>query len=191
MKYIVNNDYTLEAEDRSELLEKIVEKEKITIEKILPSSGGGFVFLSQGDNEWRKIKLGDSDETIGRSGCLITSLSMLSYWYGKYRDPAWMAKKLNFNPGGWLLWLSINEIDLPFRFVWRRYGYDKYKILEILKSEDRACVVELNDGAHWGAVIGYSRLNGFRIADPIDGNSVYAKKRDYRITGHAEITRKY
>lgn len=191
MKYFIKSKYFLEAENRQELLEKIIKKEKISIKEV-KEKVRKFMFLSQGDERWRKEYLGKSGEKIGKSGCLITSISMFSYWFGTFRDPEWMAKNLKFLKNGYLLWNSINELDeLPFRFVWRSDGYNYYKIKEILESKDGFCLVQLNNGAHWACVIGrYIKGRGFKIADPRDGKPCYAKDRGYIVTGHAELCKK-
>lgn len=127
--------------------------------------------LSQRDPQWSKEKLGESNATIGMYGCLICSLSMLSDWCGKYQDPKWMARNLHFNSSGLLLWPSINTTpDMPMNFVYRYYKQDKEKILEILKSKDRMCVLNIQYGKHWVVLVGYSRIGGYKVADPWSGN---------------------
>jgi hypothetical protein len=146
--------------------------------------------LSQRDNKWVNNRIGESPITVGGFGCLITSLSMFSDWYGKYRDPAWMAKNLKFTKDGLFLWPSMNDSELPFKFVYRYYKRDDKKIKEILNSKDNACVLQVNNGKHWVALVGYSRIYGYKIADPFYGDIIYINKHYPNITGFAEITRK-
>lgn len=136
--------------------------------------------------KWAKIKIGNSNKTICSDGCLISSLSFLSQWYGDYKSPEWMAKNLLFTQDGSLIWQSLNE-DLPFKFVYRYYSKDDSKIKGILNSKDNACVLRINykGYVHWVALIGYSRLNGYKIMNPLTGTE-WLK---YEITGFAEITR--
>jgi ABC-type bacteriocin/lantibiotic exporter with double-glycine peptidase domain len=145
--------------------------------------------LSQRDPCWANFLLGKSGNTIGKYGCLITCLSMLSDWYGKYFIPSWLAKKLSFTIGGLLNWGSMDSSQLPFKFVWRYYLQNDKKIKEILYSKDNACVLQVNN-AHWVVLIGYSRAFGYRVVDPFYGDTIFLAKRKYKITGFTEITRK-
>ena len=146
------------------------------------------ILLSQKNFSWRYVKIGNSNETIGASGCLITCLSMLSDWYGKYRNPAWMARNLSFTKEGRLLWQSIQP---PMRFVYRYYKRDDVKIKSILSSKDNAVILEVPayGAKHWVLVVGFSRLYGFKVADPLYGDSIYLSKRYKEISGFAEVTR--
>lgn len=147
------------------------------------------ILLNQRD--YPMTTLGNSTVTIARGGCLITDLSMFSHWYGKYRSPDWMAKNLRFTEQGYLYWKSIDDADLPFNFEYRYYKRDDKKIKDILYSEDNACVLQVNNGLHWVALVGYSKIYGYRIADPYYGDIVYLKKRYPNITGFAEVSRRY
>jgi hypothetical protein len=148
------------------------------------------IILKQSDPRWGALKIGNSNLTIGGYGCLITSISMLSDWYGMFRDPAWMAKYLSFTPGGLLLWQSVTASKLPLKFVYRYYSRDDAKIKSILLSKDGSCVLQVKYGTgyHWVVLVGYSKLYGYKIADPIDGKIKWNPYKE--ITGFAEFTRK-
>lgn len=146
--------------------------------------------LSQRNSKWSFVNIGQSSKTIGNFGCLITVLSMFSSWYGKFLDPAFLAKHLKFTASGLLIWKSITDSELPFKFVYRYYKRDDAKIKQILKSKDGACALQVNKGKHWVALIGYSRIHGYKIADPFYGDIIYLNKRYPDITGYAEVTRK-
>lgn len=144
--------------------------------------------LKQSDPRWTSEKIGSSQSTIGRYGCLITCLSMLSDWYGTFNTPGWMARNLSFTSDGRLLWQSIRP---PMRFVYRYYKRDDAKIKSILFSKDNAVILEVpafND-KHWVLVVGFSRWAGYKIADPFDGTTKWLDKSYRNITGFAEITR--
>lgn len=146
--------------------------------------------LSQRDPKWAFVNIGDSKLTVGGFGCLISVLSMFSSWYGKFLDPAFLAKHLKFTSSGLLLWQSITASELPFRFVYRYYTKNDVKIKEILASKNGACALQVNNGKHWVALIGYSLIYGYKIADPYFGDIIYLNKRYPNITGYAEVTRK-
>lgn len=148
--------------------------------------------LKQSDPRWSLEKIGESNTTIGKDGCLITCLSMLSDWYGQYESPAWLARSLDFTPDGKLLWKSIRP---PMRFVYRYYRRYDHKIKEILLSQDNAVVLQVpfkglfTTTPHWVVLIGFSRYLGYKIADPYDGKIKWLSKSYKDITGFGEVTR--
>lgn len=128
--------------------------------------------LSQKDPKWAKVKIGQSNFTLGNSGCLITDISMLSDWYSRYRgigeyhDPEWLAKNLRFTFDGYLYWSSITK-ELAFKFDWRFYYYDENRILPALTGKNTACLLRIYDGAkaHW--VVGIRKVgNYYYVANP-------------------------
>jgi hypothetical protein len=145
--------------------------------------------LKQCDPAWKSVKLGLSDKTLCSAGCVTTCLSYLSQWYGQYVNPGKLAGMLIYTQDGLLNWKSIDPV-LPFRFVWRYDQRDDAKIKQILFSKNEACILQVNNYKHWVAVIGYSRLYGFKIFDPYYGDVVYLKTRYKDINGFTEVTRK-
>lgn len=151
------------------------------------------VILNQRD--YPNTYLGKSKAKVSDYGCLITCISMALSWYvetfkkGKWRDPKWLAKNLTFTKTGLLYWNSITKSDLPIKFVYRYYSKNDSKCLEILKSTYNTCILQV-DYNHWVFLIGYSRIKGMKIADPYYGDITYLPKRNYKITGFAELTLK-
>jgi ABC-type bacteriocin/lantibiotic exporter with double-glycine peptidase domain len=131
--------------------------------------------ISQRATLWQKETIGKTQLTIGRFGCTITCLSMLSSVYGPYITPPVLAKKLNFTKDGRILWPSIDKV-LGYKFKWRGYGKPKDSKVPLLLEVDHA---------HW--VVGKEKKGDvYVIHDPWDGvettSSRYAK-----ITGYAEF----
>ena len=186
-KYKINGEYELEAESRLGLLEQIIIKETIKIEEI-KSTSGKMEILSQRNKKWKDLKLGNSKLTVGEYGCVITCISMFSSWYGEIKYPDYLAKKLKYTPSGLLYWSSMDS-KTPMKFVRRYYSRNDKKIKEILYSKNNACILQVNNGKHWVALIGYSKLYGYKIADPIDARVVWLKHRYTDITGFTEVTR--
>jgi len=142
------------------------------------------IILGQRDPRWGGKTIGQSKSLIKDFGCTITSLSMLSDWYGGYKDPAWMAKNLNFQVDK-VIWNSISE-KLSFNFVWRFYKYDEPRILGALNGKDTSCLLEIQK-KHW--VVGIKKIGSYYwIADPwtasrrlinknlISGGAIFTKK---------------
>lgn len=68
----------------------------------------------QGDDRWRKDKLGNTKDTVGGVGCAVTSATMVMAYYGADIDPGRMNKALTENDGyegvGWLKWEKAAEV---------------------------------------------------------------------------------
>jgi len=152
------------------------------------STAGSFINLKQGDKEWEDVTIGKTAIKLKDQGCTITCLAMLSYWYGDYKKPSWIAKNLDYTATGLVYWKSMNG-KLPMNFVYRYYTRDDSKIKSILYSRDNACILEVNNHSHWVVLVGYSRLYGYKIADPIDGTTKYLSKYYKNISGFTEVTR--
>ncbi|MHC1728055.1 MAG: hypothetical protein AB9866_18975 [Syntrophobacteraceae bacterium] len=142
-------------------------------------------YLSQRDSRWAKETIGTSKIVIGRYGCTITCISMLSDYFKRYLTPLWMAKNLKFTPDGLLLWQSING-KLPFNFVNRFYGRQSATIKECIADPDKACILQIN-GFHWVVAVKVIP-SGYRVIDPWTGNltSITATQ----VTGGATFQRR-
>ena len=187
--------YYVEAKNKAAARKEVLKKENILLKKTgeeQDDTMGKWIFLEQDDPRWKDVRIGTSNLTVGQQGCLITDLSMMSYWYGDYKTPKEIAEQAKFTNEGYYIWVSGDEF-LPFDFKWRYYNRDIGKIKEILFSEDNACTVRVSYGRayHWLAVIGWDSKNGELIgADPLDGGRCYIEREDGLINGFAEVKRK-
>lgn len=119
--------------------------------------------LSQKDPRWTNVKVGDSPYTVGQIGCTITAIAMFSA-----KDPAWMARNLDFNQNGAILWESVKKTG-DLAFVWRQWASPQARILEGLKNGE-AVIVEIAagnsyGGKHWLAVKSADKT-GLTVIDP-------------------------
>jgi len=131
--------------------------------------------LCQRDPLWAKETIGKSGLTIGRYGCTITSLSMLSSQWGPYITPPVLAKKLTFTKQGLIIWQSIEKV-MGFKFIWRGYSAPKTSELPLLLEVDHC---------HW--VVGVGLDKGiYKILDPWDGKEALSTRYD-NITGYASF----
>ena len=128
------------------------------------------IVISQRDSRWGFKPIGQSKTLIKNQGCVLASLSMLSDYFGGYKDPAWMSKNLQFLVDK-VIWKSINKV-LNFNFVWRGYKYDEKVILDALKDPDKACLLEIRK-AHWVVGIRKVPLLGYWVADPWNATRHY------------------
>lgn len=68
--------------------------------------------LKQTDSRWKNTKLGNGSYTIGSSGCVLTSVTMLyNYTHNTNLTPPEMQKKLSFSGSG-IIWTSVTKHDL-------------------------------------------------------------------------------
>ena len=118
--------------------------------------------LGQRDPKWMDVKIADSTSSLYYYGCTITCISMLSSWYGCFKDPEWLAKNLRFSYD-LVFWQSVSE-KMCFRWVWRQYGRNEQKIDASLNGKTTSCILQINKG-HWVVAVGKDG-NNYRIADP-------------------------
>lgn len=68
--------------------------------------------LKQTDKRWKNDQLGSGKYTIGSSGCVLTSITMLyNYTNGTSLTPIEMEKKLSFSGSG-IIWSSVSKNGL-------------------------------------------------------------------------------
>ena len=163
MKYKINDDYILEAENKTDLYMQIIENENIKIE-YLEESKNKLLLLSQKDYRWGEEFIGKSDSKLKNFGCTLTSISMLTHYLGDYKTPDWLARNLSFLKDK-IIWTSLNNRTC-LKFVYRYYARDDKKIKEILDSKNNYCLLQVNNGIHWVLLIGYDDKRGFKFADP-------------------------
>lgn len=127
-------------------------------------------YLSQLDPRWKNEFIAESASTIGRYGCTITCLSMLSDYFGFFKDPKWIAKNLSFQVDK-VIWKSVDE-KLCFNFVKRYRERDMEAFKKAMVSYKTACLLEVNNN-HW--VVGIRKSAYFwskwwLVVDPLTGN---------------------
>lgn len=130
------------------------------------------ILISQRDPRWSFKKIGQSQWTIGQKGCVISSISMLSSYFGCFKDPGYLAKYLKFTDGGLIIWQSIADV-LCCKFVWRGYpsNFDQSQVDEALKNPRKGCLLNVDNGSHW--VLGIYRVpltKKYWVADPWTGS---------------------
>ena len=139
--------------------------------------------LSQRDSRWAAEKLGTSYVTVGRYGCTITCLSMLSGYFKSFKTPRFLAKYLKYTRDGLIIWSSMPYV-LPFRLDKRLYRQDDIEIKKSLDDPDKAVILQV-DNFHWVVCLGVYRFAPwiYRIADPWTG-----KKKAFVFSGYKKIT---
>lgn len=71
-------------------------------------------FYNQRDKKWAEFKLGNTNETVGKVGCLVSSVGMNLSYYGINMNPKEINEKLTNIDGytrrGWLIWSKLSTI---------------------------------------------------------------------------------
>ena len=147
------------------------------------------ITLSQRDPRWSNHILKGSTATVGKYGCLITSLSMITEECGYYQSPTWMADNLTYTKDGRLFWDSMDD-DTCLTFKYRYYGNNPDHIKEVIENPKQAVVIEV-EGRHWVWGVGLASGGGFKIHDPWFGDAS-TTRRYKKITGYTvmDIDRK-
>lgn len=132
---------------------------------------------SQRDIRWKNTKIGNSITTVGKDGCTLTCIAMLTHWAnGKTgKDPDWTAKNLVYTVDGKILWKSVS-LTGSLVFFFRNYIYNQKKIEATIKSENDCCILEIEwrNGSkyrHW--ILPYA-IDGdtLKCIDPINGKVI-------------------
>ena len=142
--------------------------------------------LSQRDSRWSFEKIGKTNITVGRMGCTITCLAMLSSYFGCYKTPGMLAKYLSYTKDALLIWSSIPS-ELCFSLHKRFYGYNAELIAEGLKLKNTAVILQVQ-GYHWVVAISKIPLTKtYIIADPWTGKLSTTLAYKNQITGGAVL----
>lgn len=142
--------------------------------------------LSQRDPLWAKVPIGESSLTLGRYGCTITSISMLTDYFGGWSPPDVMARKQKFTKDGLIIWQALNLPTVSFEK--RLFGRNDVEIEKSLKDPDKAVILQV-ENYHWVVCLGKDLLGRYRIADPWFGDKS-SVTRYKSITGSAHFVRK-
>jgi len=134
----------------------------------------------QTDKRWSRQRIGGSNESIEKEGCLVTATAMALVNLGFETDPGDLNRRLKanggFNSRGWLVWRGLERATsgaIKTKF------YDR-KDAQSNTSDVRACLAAgyyplvrfyLPSGqTHWGVVV-QDTQQGFYIRDPMVNSS--------------------
>ena len=145
-------------------------------------------YLSQRNTAWAMEKIGYSPLLVGRYGCTLTCLSMLSDYFRCFRDPVQIAHNAAwFTKDGLVVWSALKFDN--FKFVRRAYDLDDRMIREHMADPDLAVILQV-DGFHWVVGIKPSVFGQYVIVDPWDGKKKTLRSAYKAVTGAAYFARK-
>ena len=153
---------------------------------------GDYTTWRQGGSSWSNIKLGSSSETIGKAGCLATSVAILIAKSGVKTNisnfnPGTFVKAMNknggFNGRGALVWSAVSKIAPKFKFVGKvsTSGESKKQIAsEVKKKLNEGYFVTLELGVpHWVAV------------EKVEGDKILIIDPGGKVPAHGDAWSKY
>lgn len=145
--------------------------------------------FSQRDPRWAKAKIGNSGLTIGRYGCVISSVAMLSSYFKPELTPLETSKILSFTQDGKVFWQTANFAN--FAFYHRAYSRNDQTIAEHISNPDLAVILEVAGRSHWVVATGWQKeAKTYKIADPWLGDSSNMSRYQNNITGAAYFKKK-
>ena len=149
--------------------------------------------LSQRDARWAKVHVGPTTATVGDIGCALTGVSMLSDYFGEFKDPGTIARLPGlFDTRGRILWGVLPRYFKRFKPVARHQGRDDRLIQAILSDPKRACLLEVNNHKHWVLPTrGTWATDGYLAADPWTGKPCSVLEDYSNITGCEEFVATY
>ncbi len=148
------------------------------------------IHLSQSDARWKDVTLGQLPFTIGKYGCTTTAISMLSDYFQCFQPPDAIAKtEVQYTIDGLILWRTLTLAHMAFDV--RICARDDQSIMRSLKDPNGACILNVNNGAHWVVAIGkVPFFNDYFIVDPWDARIKRACASYKNIVGSAHFIRK-
>lgn len=143
---------------------------------------------SQRDPRWAQTKIGKTNLTIGKSGCLMTAIADASSYFGDNLTPPQL-NSCQFTADGLLVWGTA--IFSKFKFQRRQYGRYDVDIRAALSDPNRVVLLEVANGSHWVLAMGKEFLgNGYKIADPWLGDISDTGRYNENISGAAYFIKK-
>ena len=156
----------------------------VTLEPTKTLEPYAVTYYLQNDPQWSSDKLGASNSTMGKEGCLVASIATVVNYFGIKYTP----QELNniftvngvLNENGQVIWMNIKnaipDID---------YQYDRVfnaKTIENLLGEGLLPIIEVKykgfGAKHWVVIIG-SDGTDFLVMDPLNQNKSPAKLSEH------------
>jgi len=128
-------------------------------------------FYNQQNKIWANDKLGNTNETVGKVGCLVSSVGMNLSYYGIEMNPKKINKKLTKEDGytssGWLIWSKLSTItDDKVKITFPTLSHENIEKHLLAKEPVLAQIFIKRVIPHWVLIVG--EKNGeYLILDPL------------------------
>jgi len=128
-------------------------------------------FYNQRDEVWASDKLGNTNETVGKVGCLVSSVGMNLSYYGIKMNPKEINKKLTnidgFTSRGWLIWSKLSTLtEKKVKIVFPPLSHANIEKYLLVKEPILAKVFIHRVIPHWVLIIG-EKDGEYLMLDPL------------------------
>lgn len=132
-------------------------------------TGSASWYYSQDNSAWSGNNIGNSDSTIGRYGCALTSLAMVLKYYGVNITPADIASNPAYFSDDLIVWPTIGGHSL--------HGGGGWSDVDESISHGQPVITKLNafGGTHFVVIYSKNSEGKYLILDPISGSRTYGK----------------
>jgi len=152
----------------------------LTVKRVIASSGGLYFVRSvaiavpafrQADPRWHSDPLGKTSDTLGATGCAVTSAAMVLKWYGVDTDPqrlnAYLTAHKGYEGNGYIIWeraakLSNGNLKKAYEDLPSYWRIDR----QLMKGNPVIIRIHFPDGAMHFVVIAGKRGFDYLILDP-------------------------
>ena len=129
------------------------------------------IFYNQRDKRWAAEKLGNTTETVGSVGCLVSSICMNISYYQETLTPKELNLKLREVEGytnrGWLIWNKLEEVtDNRLSISFPKLSHKNIEKYLLAKKPILAKVYINKVIPHWVLIVG-KKSNEYLILDPL------------------------
>ena len=152
--------------------------------------------FSQLDPNWKNVKMGYSNLTVGSYGCTITSICQMIYDLFKIMvTPKWAAENFSFDEDGKLYWgsvkIALEKLGYKIDFKGRFYNKPSHQLrTEVANNPDKGMLIELYTPEYkWPRHWVYLKNNTIllkpwiQVFDPVPG--YYVAKPKWKMIGYA------
>jgi len=128
-------------------------------------------FYNQRDDKWAKIKIGNTSETLGKVGCLVSSVGMNLSFYDIEMNPKIINEKLikeeGFTKRGWLVWNKLSLItDEKVKIAFPKLSHENIDDLLLEKTPVLAKILIYGTIPHWVLIVG-KKEGEYMMLDPL------------------------
>ena len=128
-------------------------------------------FYNQRDKKWASDTLGNTNETVGKVGCLVSSICMNMSYYQANMTPKELNVKLRelegYTPRGWLIWSKLEEVtDNRLSISFPKLSHESIERNLLAKKPVLAKVYINKIIPHWILIVG-KKNNEYLMLDPL------------------------
>jgi len=128
-------------------------------------------FYNQRDKRWALDKLGNSNETVGKVGCLVSSVCMNLSYYDQNLTPKELNQKLKEIDGytnrGWLIWSKLSEVtDKKLSIAFPKLSHKSIEKCLLEQKPVLAKVYIAKVIPHWVLIVG-KKSDEYLMLDPL------------------------